>query len=78
MATVIDCHTKACIGYAMAEHMKTDLIITALKMAAKNYRLAEGAIFIPTAAPNTPQRHSHTQPPSWGSAARSGAPGCAY
>jgi len=45
LATVIDCHTKACIGYAMAEHMKTDLIITALKMAAKNYRLAEGAIF---------------------------------
>jgi putative transposase len=45
MATVIDCHTKACIGYAMAEHMRADLVIEALAMAARNYRLAEDAIF---------------------------------
>jgi putative transposase len=32
MATVIDCHTKACIGYAMAEHMRTELVIDALQM----------------------------------------------
>jgi hypothetical protein len=25
LATVIDCHTKACIGYAMAEHMRAEL-----------------------------------------------------
>jgi len=45
MATVIDCYTKACIGYAMAEHMRTDLVIDALEMASRNYPLAAGAIF---------------------------------
>ena len=45
LATVIDCHTKACIGYAMADHMRTDLVIAALDMAAANYRLADDAIF---------------------------------
>jgi putative transposase len=45
VATVIDCYTKACIGYAMAEHMRTDLVIDALEMASRNYPLAAGAIF---------------------------------
>jgi putative transposase len=45
LATVIDCHTKACIGYAQADHMRTDLVIEALRSAASNYPLAEGAIF---------------------------------
>ena len=45
LATVIDCFSKACIGYAMADHMRTDLVIAALDMAARNHRLAEGAVF---------------------------------
>lgn len=45
LATVIDCHTKECIGYAMADHMRTELVIAALNMAARSYRLAEDAIF---------------------------------
>jgi putative transposase len=45
LATVIDCHTKACIGYAMADHLRADLVIDALAMAARNYPLTEGAIF---------------------------------
>jgi len=45
LATVIDCHTKACIGYAMADHMRTDLVTAALDMAVANYPLAEDAIF---------------------------------
>ena len=45
LATVIDCHTKACIGWAMADHMRTELVISALDMAATNYPLAEGVIF---------------------------------
>jgi transposase InsO family protein len=45
LATVIDCHTKGCIGYAMADHMRTELVIEALRMAARNYTLAPGAIF---------------------------------
>lgn len=44
LATVIDCATKACIGYAMADHMKTPLIIEALDMAAGRYDIT-GAIF---------------------------------
>ncbi len=45
LATVIDCHTKACIGYAIAEHMRAELVIDALHMAAWNYALADGAIY---------------------------------
>ncbi len=45
LATVIDCYTKACIGYAMADHLRTELVIDALTMAARNYSFVEGAIF---------------------------------
>jgi transposase InsO family protein len=45
LATVIDCYTKACIGYAMADHLRSELVIDALMMAARNYPLVEGAIF---------------------------------
>lgn len=45
LATVIDCCTRACIGYAMADHLRTALVIDALRMAARNYPLAQGAIF---------------------------------
>jgi putative transposase len=45
LATVIDCYTKACIGYSMADHLRAELVIDALTMAARNYPLAAGAIF---------------------------------
>src|SRR4051812_34069291 len=45
LATVIDCHTKACIGYAMADHLRADLVIDALRMAARNHTLVDDAIF---------------------------------
>jgi transposase InsO family protein len=45
LATVIDCHTKECVGYAMADHMRAELVIEALDMTARNGRLADGAIF---------------------------------
>lgn len=44
LATVIDCATKACIGYAMADHMRTALVVDALHMAADRYDITE-AIF---------------------------------
>jgi putative transposase len=44
LATVIDCHTKAVIGWSMADHMKTTLISDAVDMAAGNMKLAEGCI----------------------------------
>jgi transposase InsO family protein len=45
LATVIDCYTKACIGYAMADHLRTELVVDALTMAARKYPLVDGAIF---------------------------------
>lgn len=45
LATVIDCATKECVGYAMAEHMRTDLVIAALDMAHRNGRVQTDAIF---------------------------------
>ena len=73
MATVIDCHTKACIGYAMAEHMRADLVIDALQMAARNYPLAEDAIFHSDRG-NTRVNPSRMPPPRSESAGRSAAP----
>jgi len=45
LATVIDCHTKAVIGWAADDNYKTPLIEKAIEMAARNYPLAAGAIF---------------------------------
>jgi putative transposase len=45
LATVIDCHTKAVVGWAMADHYRTPLIDAAITMAARNHNLAAGAIF---------------------------------
>jgi putative transposase len=45
LATVIDCHSKAVIGWSMAEHMRTDLVCDALSMAASNVDLAPGVVF---------------------------------
>jgi transposase InsO family protein len=45
LATVIDCCTKECVGYAIADHMRTALVIDALDMAARNGRPNPDAIF---------------------------------
>jgi transposase InsO family protein len=45
LATVIDCHTKEVIGWAMDDNYKTPLIVAAMEMAARNYDLPADAIF---------------------------------
>jgi putative transposase len=45
LATVIDCHTRMVIGYAMGEDYKTPLITAALRTAARNVTLEPDAIF---------------------------------
>jgi putative transposase len=45
LATVIDCHTKAVIGWAMGNHMRSSLVCDALRMAARNYTLKENCVF---------------------------------
>jgi transposase InsO family protein len=39
LATVIDCFNKEVIGWAMASHMRTELVTDALDMAARNHAL---------------------------------------
>lgn len=36
LATVLDCYSKKVVGYAMAEHMRTELVTDALAMAHRN------------------------------------------
>lgn len=45
LATVIDCATRKIVGWAMDDNYKTPLISRAIKMAARNLDLPEGAIF---------------------------------
>lgn len=44
LATTIDCFNKEVIGYAMADHMRTELVTDALDMAARNHTLEPGCI----------------------------------
>lgn len=45
LATVLDCHSKMVVGWAMADHFKTSLITAALDSAAGNIDIEEGCIF---------------------------------
>lgn len=42
LATVLDCYSKKVVGYAIAAHMRTDLVTDALAMAARNGRIKKG------------------------------------
>ena len=42
LATVLDCFSKKVVGYAMAEHMRTELVSDALSMAARNLPFHRG------------------------------------
>ena len=45
LATVIDCHTKELVGWAMDDNYKTPLIQQAIEMAVRSHDLAGKAIF---------------------------------
>ena len=45
LATVIDCHTKEVIGWAMDDNYRTPLISAAIERATQNYRIQPQAIF---------------------------------
>jgi len=45
LATVIDLASRRVVGYAIADHMRTDLVSDALKMAIEERRPAPGLIF---------------------------------
>ena len=42
LATVLDCYTKKVVGYAMADHMRTELVTDALHMAINNGHVRPG------------------------------------
>ena len=44
-ATVIDCYSRKVVGFALADHMRTDLIIDALRMAIIHRDPPAGVIF---------------------------------
>lgn len=44
LAVLIDCFNNEVVGYAMADHMRTSLVIDALDMAARNHDLADKCI----------------------------------
>lgn len=44
LAAVMDAYSKRIVGYAMAEHMRTDLVIQSLRMATKQRRMSKGLI----------------------------------
>lgn len=45
LATVIDCHTREVVGWAMDDHYRTPLIEAAIRMAAGNGHVKPEAIF---------------------------------
>lgn len=42
LATVLDCFSKKVVGYAMADHLRTELVTTALDMAHRNDHIRAG------------------------------------
>jgi putative transposase len=44
LAAVMDAYSKRIVGYAMAQHMRTDLVVRALRMATKQRRVCKGLI----------------------------------
>ncbi|MEV4114157.1 IS3 family transposase [Nonomuraea sp. NPDC049695] len=53
LATVIDCHSKAVLGWAMADHYRTELVKDAILMAAGTGLLQPGAVFHTDRGSNT-------------------------
>lgn len=45
LALVIDCYSRAIIGWATADHYRTPLITAAIQMAARNVHFPDGAVF---------------------------------
>jgi putative transposase len=45
LATVIDLHSRMVVGWAVADHMRTELVTAALEMAIANRRPPPGVVF---------------------------------
>ena len=74
LATVIDCYTKACIGYAMADHLRAELAIDALAWPPGITLSPRAQYSTPIAVHNIPARPSRPRRTSSASGNRSGPP----
>jgi len=45
LAVVVDCFSRRCVGWAMAEHMRAELVVEALEMALWQRRPAVGLVY---------------------------------
>lgn len=69
-ATVIDLHSRKVVGYAVADHLRTSLIIEALAAALVTRTPPAGVISTATAAASTPPENSPTSAPKTVSSGR--------
>jgi putative transposase len=44
LAVVVDCYSRRCVGWAMAEHMRAELVVEALEMAVWRRKPAAGLV----------------------------------
>jgi len=44
LAVVVDCYSRRCVGWAMAEHMRAELVVEALEMAVWQRRPGTGLV----------------------------------
>ena len=73
LATVIDCYSRRLAGWAIADHMRTELVEHALTAAAATRGFLAGAIFHSDhGSPNTRPSRSPTISPTKASGPRSG------
>lgn len=63
LATVMDCYSKRIVGYAMAEHMRTELVQNALEMAVRNCQPIEGVTIFHVESRDRSTRPLTTPPP---------------
>jgi transposase InsO family protein len=70
LATVIDCYSRRLAGWAIAEHMRTDLIIDALSMARDTRGRLAGRSSTAITGPSTARRPSPSCAPSGASRSR--------
>src|ERR671919_2423600 len=44
LAAVIDCYSRRCVGWAMADHLRAELVVEALEMAVQRRRPDAGLV----------------------------------
>ena len=77
LATVLDVRSRRVVGYAMADHLRTDLIADALNNAVAGRNPDPGVVFHSDTAANTRPGSTPSSPRTARSRCRSGGPGSA-